>query len=232
MPRIRLLHGHDGHAVRTAFGRQVEVGDLWKLLLQDWHEHFVQRHTENRRLIRRTTGVGAVIDRFDSMGDALDGEHREAVDFVVVAGVVTIRAFVGHFARMDHALEDDLGGGRHLQVVAAALHQFGTVAAQQTSESVFGETVRHRRHSAKNGCRVSAQSHRDREWLTRVFFAPLTVIQRAATVAQPAHDHLVAADHLLTIDAEVLAVLVRTFGDGQAPGDQRTDVARPAGLYR
>ncbi|MNV08646.1 hypothetical protein D3C71_991170 [compost metagenome] len=51
-------------------------------------------------------------------------------------------------------------------------------------------------------------------------------------MAQPAHDDLVATDHLLTVDAEVLAILVRAFGDGQAPGDQRTDVARPAGLHR
>ncbi|MNT26106.1 hypothetical protein D3C72_1616580 [compost metagenome] len=65
-----------------------------------------------------------------------------------------------------------------------------------------------------------------------MLFAPLAVIQRAATVAQPAHDDLVAADHLLTVDTEVLAILVRAFGDGQAPGDQRTDIARPAGLHR
>ncbi|MNF89688.1 hypothetical protein D3C84_722230 [compost metagenome] len=62
--------------------------------------------------------------------------------------------------------------------------------------------------------------------------APLTVIQGAATVAEPAHDDLVAADHLLAIDAEVLPLLVRPAGDGQAPGDQWGDVARPAGLHR
>ena len=37
---------------------------------------------------------------------------------------------------------------------------------------------------------------------------------------------------MLAVDAEVLAVLVRAFGDGQAPGDQRADVAGPAGLHR
>ncbi|MCY1432796.1 hypothetical protein D9M71_488040 [compost metagenome] len=51
-------------------------------------------------------------------------------------------------------------------------------------------------------------------------------------MAEPAHDHLVAADHLLAIDAEVLPLLVRALGDGQAPGDQRGDVAGPAGLHR
>ena len=37
-------------------------------------------------------------------------------------------------------------------------------------------------------------------------------------------------DHLLAVNAQVLPGLVRPFGDGQPPGDQRTDVSRPAGL--
>ncbi|MNI10393.1 hypothetical protein D3C73_635050 [compost metagenome] len=166
------------------------------------------------------------------MGNALDGEHREAVDFVVVAGVVAVWAFIGHLARMDHAFEDDFGGGRHLQVVAATLHQLSAVTAQEACEGVFGKAVGHRGHGTEDGRRVSAQGHGNRERLARMLFAPLAVIQRAATVAQPAHDDLVATDHLLTVDTEVLAILVRAFGDGQTPGDQRTDVARPAGLHR
>ncbi|MNQ86721.1 hypothetical protein D3C85_1019210 [compost metagenome] len=51
-------------------------------------------------------------------------------------------------------------------------------------------------------------------------------------MAEPAHDQLVAADHLLTVDAEVLAFLVRPLGNGQAPGDQRRHIARPAVLDR
>ena len=34
-------------------------------------------------------------------------------------------------------------------------------------------------------------------------------VERAAAVREPAHDDLVAADHLLAVDAEVLARLVR-----------------------
>ncbi|MNT18126.1 hypothetical protein D3C72_1533080 [compost metagenome] len=49
---------------------------------------------------------------------------------------------------------------------------------------------------------------------------------------QPAHDDLVAADHLLAVDAKVLALLVRALGDDQPPGDQRRGVAGPAGLDR
>ena len=232
MPRVLLFHGHDGHAVRAAFGRQVKVGDFRELLLQDRYKHFVERHTQNRWLIRWTAGVGAVIDRFDPMGDALDGKHREAVHFVVVTGVVAIRAFRGHLAGVDHAFEDDFGSGRHLQVIAAALHQFGAVAPQQAGKGVLGQAVGHRGNGAKNSRRVCAKGHGHREWLAGVFFAPVAVVQRTATVAQPAHDDLVAANHLLTIDTEILPVLVRAFGHGQAPGNQGRHVARPAMLHR
>ncbi|MNM86701.1 hypothetical protein D3C81_988610 [compost metagenome] len=173
-----------------------------------------------------------MVDRFLPVGDALDGEHREAVHFVVVAGVVAVRAFRGHFARVDHAFQDDFGGGRYLQVAAPALDQFGAVAAQQAGEGVLGEGVRHRGHGAEDGGRVSAQGHGDRERLARVLLAPFAVVQGPATVAEPTHDDLVAADHLLAVDAQVLAVLVRAAGDGEAPGDQRRHVARPAVLDR
>ncbi|MNC30037.1 hypothetical protein D3C75_783080 [compost metagenome] len=119
-----------------------------------------------------------------------------------------------------------------MQVVAAALHQLSAVTAQQAGEGVFGKAVGHRGHGAEDGRRVCAQCNGNRKGLARMLFAPLAIIQRTATVAQPAHDDFIAANHLLTVDTEVLSVLVRPLGDGQAPGDQRRDVAWPAGLYR
>src|SRR5690606_17592779 len=74
--------------------------------------------------------------------------------------------------------------------------------------------------------------HGNREGLARVLLAPLTEVQGAAAVAEPAHDHLVAADHLLAIDTQILAILVRSTGDHQPPGNQRAGIAGPAGLYR
>jgi hypothetical protein len=56
-------------------------------------------------------------------------------------------------------------------------------------------------------------------------------IQRAAAVRQPAHDDLVARQHLLAVDAQVLPRLVRPARDDQAPGDERRHVARPAVLH-
>ncbi|MNZ82874.1 hypothetical protein D3C78_1015840 [compost metagenome] len=146
--------------------------------------------------------------------------------------MVAVRTFVGHLAGVDHAFEDDFGAGRHLQVAAAAFHQFGAVVPQQAGEGIFGEAVRHRGDGAEDGRRVGTQGDGHREGLTGMLGAPFAVIQRTAAMAQPAHDDLVAADHLLAVDAEVLPLLVRAAGDGQAPGDQRRDVARPAGLHR
>ncbi len=60
----------------------------------------------------------------------------------------------------------------------------------------------------------------------------LAEIQRAAAMRQPTHDHLVTAQYLLAIDAEILALLVRPFGNHQAPGNQRRHIARPAVLDR
>ena len=57
-------------------------------------------------------------------------------------------------------------------------------------------------------------------------------IERAAARVEPAHDELVAREHLLPVDAEVLPRLVRSARDGEAPSDERRDVVRPAGLHR
>ncbi|OQV66460.1 hypothetical protein AK51_08315 [Serratia nematodiphila DZ0503SBS1] len=62
--------------------------------------------------------------------------------------------------------------------------------------------------------------------------APLLIIQRAAAMRQPAHDHFVLAQHLLAIDAEVLPFLMRAAGHRQPPGDQRRGVFRPAVHHR
>ena len=119
---VLLLHRDDRHPVAAAFGRQVEIGDLGKLLLQQRHEHFVQRDAEHRRLVGRLAGVGRVVDRVAAHRDPLDREHRKALRFVVVAGVVAERAFerglvAGRIARIrpDESFEHDFGRRRHAE---------------------------------------------------------------------------------------------------------------------
>jgi hypothetical protein len=133
---------------------------------------------------------------------------------------------------MDDAFENDFSRRRHLQTRAKAFDQLGLAAAQQAGKLVFGQRIGHRRHGTENGGRVAAENDGDRERLPRVGQLKLAKIQRPAAMRQPAHDHLVRAEHLLAVDAEVLPVLVRTFGDDQAPGDQRRHVTRPAMLNR
>ena len=232
MARVLLLHGHHRHAVGTALRRQIEIDDLRKLLLQDRHEDFVHRHAQHRRFVRRAAGVGAVVDRVAAVGNAIHGKHREALHFVVVAGVVAERPFVGVLAGLQMAFQHELGTGRHLQVGAQAFHQLGARAAQQAGEAVLAERVRHRRHRAQDGGRVGAQRHRHRERLAGVGLLPFLEIERAAAVAEPAHDQLVAADQLLAIDAQVLTFLIGPAGNHQRPGHQRAGVAWPAGLNR
>ena len=137
--------------------------------------------------------------------------------------------------------EHELGAGRRLQIDAVfadgGVDHLGAAAAQQARELVLGQRVGHRRHGAKDRGRVGTERHRDRERLAGVGVGKVAEVERAATVGQPAHDHLAPADHLLPVDAQVLAPprrwhRLRAAGDRQAPGDQRPGVARPAGLYR
>ena len=230
--RVALLDGHHRHPVGAPLRRQVEVHDLGELLLQQRHEHLVERHPEHRRLIGRTAGVGAVVDGILAHRHVGDGKDRELVHLVVVAGVIAIRPFGGHLARLQIAFQHDLGAGGHLQIAADGFYYLGAAAAQQTGKGVFGEGIRHRRHRAEDGRRIGTERHHHREALTRVGLLPLAKIDGTAAVIQPAHDQLVLADLLLAIDAEVLPLLVGAAGDGQTPGHQRGHVARPAVLDR
>ena len=171
-----------------------------------------------------------MIDGIAPLGDVGDGEDRELVHFVVVAGVIAVRPFGGHLPRLQIAFQHDLGAGGHFQIAAQRLHHLGTAAPQQTGKGVFGEAVRHRRHRAQDGRRIGAQRHRHREAFARVGLLPLAKINGATPVIQPAHDQLVLADLLLAIDAEVLSLLVGTAGDGQPPGDQGRHIPGPAVL--
>ncbi len=232
MPRVLFAHAHQGDAVRAALRRQIEVDDLRKLLLQNRHEHFVQRHAEHRRLVRRTPGVGAVIDGRVPVGDALDGENGKRLHLVVVTGVVAEGPLGRGVARMDMPLEHELGAGRNLQITDATVHQLGARAAEESGESEFGERVRHRRHRRQHGCRIRAQRHRHGKGSAGMLFAPLAVIQRAAAVGEPAHDHAVPVDYLLPVNAQVLPRAVGPPRHNQTPSDERPGIFRPAGLDR
>src|SRR5207302_3427988 len=227
VPGILLAHAYHGEPVRAAFRRQIKVDDLGELLREQGHEELVQRDAEHRRLVGRLPRIGRVIDRRATHGDALYREHREALDLVVVAGVVAVRAFVGAIAGMYHAFQHDFGARRDLQIAAQAFHELGARAAQQARELVFAERIRDRRHRGKHGRRVGAQRNGHRKRRGRGGELVIAEVERAAALREPAHDDAVSRDDLLAVDAEVLAFLLWPARYGQSPGDERAGVAGP-----
>jgi hypothetical protein len=91
--------------------------------------------------------------------------------------------------------------------------------------------VRHRRHRAPESS--PDQRPAPRRWGTarRAGQLPLAEIQRPAPMRQPAHDHFIAADHLLPVNAEILTRLVRAAsGHHQPQVISGPGILRPAGL--
>ncbi|MNS27505.1 hypothetical protein D3C72_594570 [compost metagenome] len=128
--------------------------------------------------------------------------------------------------------QHDLGPGRHRQVAAECLRDFGTRTAQQAGKLVFGQAVGHGGDGAQGGGRVGAQRHGNGEGRAGVGQGVVAKIQRAAAMRQPAHDQLVRPQQLLAVDAQVLPLGVGAARDHQAPGQQGRHVAGPAGLDR
>jgi len=134
----------------------------------------------------------------------------KALDLVVVTRVVAERAFdgglvAGRIARigLDEAFEHDLRAA----------------ATQEAGELILGQRVGHRGDRAEDGGGIRAQCHRDRKRNARMRLRVIAEVQRAAAMREPAQDHAVTPDHLLAIDAQVLALLVRAARHGQAPGN-------------
>ena len=57
-------------------------------------------------------------------------------------------------------------------------------------------------------------------------------IERAAAVCQPAQDDLVAVQHLLAVDAQVLSRFVWAAGNGESPRNEGRHIVWPAVLNR
>ena len=232
MACVLFFHRHHRQAVGAPFRRQIEIDNFRKLFLQDRDEDFIQRHAQHRRLIRRTAGIGRMINRVFTLGNMGNRKHRELVYFIVVAGMVAIRTFRRHLPGLDITFQHNLCAGRHFKIVRDAFHHFGFGTAQQPGKGIFRQRIRHRGHRAKNGRWVGAERHRNREAFARTRRAPLLEIQCAAAMRQPAHNQFVFANQLLAINPQVLPLFVRPTGHRQPPGDQRRGIFRPAGHNR
>ena len=208
MPRVRLFNLNHRHAVTAGFRWQIKICDLGKLALQQGNEQLIQGHAQHRGFIWRFAGVGAVVDRIAAHGDAIDGEHRKLGHLVVVTGVVAIRALHRMLPSagvrsigLNMAFEHNFSARWHLQRHAQSRRDLCTSTAQQAGKLVFRQTVGHWRDSTQQGGWVCAQSHCHGKGLARIFLAMLFEIQSAAAMGQPAHDHLIAREHLLAVNA-------------------------------
>src|SRR5439155_23995495 len=79
---------------------------------------------------------------------------------------------------------------------------------------------------------VGPERHRHRKRLTGLRLGMLAEVDRATAMGKPSHDELVRRDELLTVDAEVQALLARPTRHRQSPCDQRSRIVGPARLYR
>ena len=150
--------------------------------MQDGDEHFVQRNAQYRGFVRRTPGVGRMVDGVFTLSNMGDGKDREVIHFIVVARMVAIRAFRRHLSGLNISFQHNLRAGGHFQIVRDALNDFGFRAAQQPGKRILGEGIRNRGHRPENRRRIGAQRDGNRKTLAWMRCAPLLEVQRAAAM--------------------------------------------------
>lgn len=64
---VLFFHADHRHAVGTAFGRQVEIGDFGELFLQERYEHHSTPRPKRWWFIGRFARVGGVVNRLSRM---------------------------------------------------------------------------------------------------------------------------------------------------------------------
>ena len=242
MTGICFFHRHHGDTVRAALGRQPKIDDFRKLLLQQRHEYVVQCLPQDRRLVGRTTGVCRQVNRVFAHGDRGDAEHRERLNRIIIAGVITVRAFVAVIAERDLAFDHDLGRRWHFEGLADAVDKLDFLAPEQAGELILRQRIGDWRHGGQNGAGIRAE-HGGGGQRRRIFVFPTLVMLRPAPMLQPAHQRGVFAGHLHPIDTQVRRIALVAAGalarsitgalrDHQRPRDQRRRLARPTGLDR
>ncbi len=237
MSGILFAHGDHCHSVGAAFWGQVEINNFRELFLQQRDKDLVEGHAKHRWFVWRSPRVGAVVNRLVAGRHGLNRKHGKFFDLVVITCVIAKWALFRLFRRIDVALEYDLcmGGNPQLVVPAAlgqALCDLSLAAPQQAGKGIFRKGIRHRCHGPQRCGWVCSQRYGNGIGLIGALQGPVPEIQSAASVREPTHDQFAWAETLHAVNAEVHAGLFGTSGDDQGPGDQRSHVSRPAGLYR
>ena len=148
--------------------------------------------------------------------------------------MVPIGAFLAIVVQRHMALQHDLGLGRHLERLGAAIDEVEPPAGQKAGEAVFRERLGQRRDGGENGGGVGADHGGGGQRLA-LFRRPARMVAGAAAMLQPAHQRRVPPGDLHPVDAEVETVLgrpPRPPRHHQRPRDKRRGLVRPAGLDR
>ena len=166
----------------------------------------VLRHAHVRDRHRRVVAVG---DAVDAEGDA------EVARAGAVAGVLAERTLLDLVVGQDLALEDDLGVGRHLEVVGLALDQPDRLAGEHAGELGLGD--RRRRAGRHRGQR--RQADRGGEG-TGLAARQVVLGERLAEVGEREHGarHRARVEHHLAVHAPVHVAAHRVLRDHGVPG--------------
>lgn len=109
---IALADRHHRHAVGARLRGQPAVDNLGKLAAQHGHEQLVEHAADHGGLVGRPAGVSRDVDRCLAPRDRGDAHDGETLHRIVVAGVISERAFLCRFRGRYAALEHDLGISR------------------------------------------------------------------------------------------------------------------------
>src|SRR3954467_11569790 len=117
-------------------------------------------------LVRPALRHAAPQDRIVAIIDRLDVEHGLGSEVAgVIAGPFRERALDALVARLDEALDDDLGIGRDRQAGDGAVDDLDRLAADAADDLVFADAVRHLAAGHQEGHGIAAADHGDRHAL-------------------------------------------------------------------
>ena len=177
---------------------------------------------------------GAAQDRIVAVRDGGDADGRLGRAVAgEIAGELRVGPFhlVGVFLQPEHALEDDLGGRRHVEIVGLAFHQIDRLAADRAHHVVFADALGHRRAGAEAHRRLPADRDRDRH-LLGALGAPLgDVVADMLGAPHQDRDGVAAGDHA-AIDADVHDVGGRILGHDAGIGDEIAPAVEPVPVRR
>ena len=219
-----LLDRNDQVRGRPAVFQQVHVPHRQAQILLEVLEQgrFTADRADATRFARRHLAQERLDDRLIPVRDAGDIDHIGHGRGAHVAGVFAERSLVLQFVRADDSLNDNLRGGRHLQIDCLAAHDPDRLASQPSGHRQFIHVGLNPAHGDQADHRVGPHDDRHRRRFPRpvVFLdvvpAALKIIDEQPEFARPLD--------LDTIRAHVSDAGIRIPGHDAAGRDVRRGI--------